>query len=110
MTTLYIFRVESLKIKTRAGIAKLIGIVACLAGASTLAFYKGPHLKLLSHHHHILGYHKQHDQSHIPYGTWIKGCFLMLLSNTFWGLWLVLQVTLINCSSFGDPSTLNYAI
>ncbi|KAK2391093.1 WAT1-related protein [Trifolium repens] len=90
-----ILRVESLKIKTRAGIAKLIGIVACLAGASTLAFYKGPHLKLLSHHHHILGYHKQHDQSHIPSGTWIKGCFLMLLSNTFWGLWLVLQAFVI---------------
>ncbi|KAK2444928.1 WAT1-related protein [Trifolium repens] len=90
-----ILGVESLKIKTRAGIAKLIGIVACLTGASTLAFYKGPHLKLLSHHHHILGYHKQHDQSHIPYGTWIKGCFLMLLSNTFWGLWLVLQAFVI---------------
>ncbi|WJX34606.1 hypothetical protein P8452_22705 [Trifolium repens] len=86
-----ILGVESLKIKTRAGIAKLIGIVACLARASTLAFYKGPHLKLLSHHHHILGYHKQHDQSHIPSGTWIKGCFLMLLSNTLWGLWMVLQ-------------------
>jgi hypothetical protein len=110
MTTLYIFRVESLKIKTRAGIAKLIGIVACLAGASTLAFYKGPHLKLLSHHHHILGYNKQHDQSHIPSGTWIKGCFLMLLSTTLWGLWMVLQVILVNCSPFGDPSTINYAI
>ncbi|XP_045803284.1 WAT1-related protein At5g64700-like [Trifolium pratense] len=83
-----ILRVESLKIKTQAGIAKLIGIVACLGGASTLAFYKGPHLKLLSHH--ILGYNK-HDQSHIPSGTWIKGCFLMLLSNIFWGLWMVLQ-------------------
>ncbi|KAK2391094.1 WAT1-related protein [Trifolium repens] len=86
-----ILGVESLKIKTGAGIAKLIGTVACLAGASTLAFYKGPHLKLLSHHHHILGYHKQHDQSHIPSGTWIKGCFLMLLSTTLWGLWMVLQ-------------------
>ncbi|XP_045819231.1 WAT1-related protein At5g64700-like isoform X3 [Trifolium pratense] len=84
-----ILRVESLKIKTRAGIAKLIGIVACLAGASTLAFYKGPHLKLLSHH--ILGSNKQHDQSHIPSSTWIKGCFLMLLSNTLFGLWMVLQ-------------------
>ncbi|CAJ2641590.1 unnamed protein product [Trifolium pratense] len=88
-----ILRVESLKIKTRAGIAKLIGIVACLAGASTLAFYKGPHLKLLSHH--ILGSNKQHDQSHIPSSTWIKGCFLMLLSNTLFGLWMVLQAFVI---------------
>ncbi|AES72790.1 WAT1-related protein At5g64700 [Medicago truncatula] len=86
-----LLRIESLKIKTVAGIAKLVGIVACLGGAATLAFYKGPHLQLLSHHHHLLGYHKQHDQSHSPSGTWIKGCFFLLLSNTFWGLWLVLQ-------------------
>jgi len=87
-----------LRIKTGAGIAKLVGIVACLGGAATLAFYKGPHLKLLSHHHHLIGYHKQHDHSHSPpSGTWIKGCFFLLLCNTFWGLWLVLQVTLINC-------------
>lgn len=92
MRILY-FRVESLKIKTAAGVAKLIGIVACLAGAAILAFYKGPHFKLLSHYH-LLGYHKiQEQQSHAQSsGTWVKGCFLMLLSNISWSLWLVLQV------------------
>jgi len=41
---MWYFRIESLKIKTGAGIAKLVGNVAC--GAATLAFYKGPQLKL----------------------------------------------------------------
>lgn len=89
------FRIESLKIKTSSGIAKLIGIVACLGGAATLAFYKGPSLRFLSHFH-LLDYQKslQH-QGHAQSGAWIKGCFIMLLSNTFFGLWLVLQVILI---------------
>ncbi|KAI4317149.1 hypothetical protein L6164_025047 [Bauhinia variegata] len=87
-----LFRVEVLKVKSIPGIAKLFGIVACLAGAATLAFYKGPHFELLSHHH-LLGNHSSHQQESytLPSHTWIKGCFLMLLSNTFWGLWLVLQ-------------------
>ncbi|KAJ1429714.1 EamA domain [Sesbania bispinosa] len=90
-----LLRIESLNIKTKAGIAKLVGIVACLAGASILAFYKGPHFKILSHHH-LLGYHpSQQHQAHASSSKWIKGCFLLLLSNTFWGLWLVLQAFVI---------------
>lgn len=83
-----------LRVKTPAGIAKLAGVVACLCGAATLAFYKGPHLELLSHFHFFLGYHKsqQHQGRVLSGSSWIKGCFLMLLSNTFWGMWLVLQV------------------
>lgn len=83
-----------MRVKTTAGAAKLAGVVACLGGAATLAFYKGPHLELLSHFH-FFGYHKtQQIQGHVLSGSssWIKGCFLMLLSNTFWGMWLVLQV------------------
>lgn len=90
---LYYFRIEVWKVKTAPGVAKMVGIVACLGGAATLAFYKGPHLELLSHFH-FFGYHKsqQHPGRVLP-GSWIKGCFLMLLSNTFWGMWLVLQVS-----------------
>ncbi|PNX85205.1 auxin-induced protein 5ng4-like, partial [Trifolium pratense] len=33
-------RIEVLKVKTAAGAAKLAGVVACLGGAATLAFYK----------------------------------------------------------------------
>ncbi|MED6176042.1 hypothetical protein PIB30_084160 [Stylosanthes scabra] len=100
-----LLRIESLKLKTTPGIAKLIGIVACLGGAATLAFYKGPHLKFLSHYH-ILNYHKTQQQQqhghHAQSHTWIKGCFFMLVSNTFWGMWLVLQAFVIK----GYPSKL----
>lgn len=89
------FRIEVLRVKTAAGAAKLAGVVACLGGAATLAFYKGPQLELLSHFHFLGNYHKtQQHQGHVLLSgsSWIKGCFLMLLSNTFWGMWLVLQV------------------
>lgn len=88
------YRMEVLKPRTTPGMAKLVGILFCMAGAVILAVYKGPHFNLLGshklfHHHNI-----QEHEAHVPSGkTWIKGCFLMLMSNIFWGLWLVLQVT-----------------
>lgn len=93
-----------MRVKTAAGAAKLAGVVACLGGAATLAFYKGPQLELLSHFHFLGNYHKtQQHQGHVLSGSsWIKGCFLMLLSNTFWGMWLVLQTFIIK----GYPSKL----
>ncbi|KAG5015705.1 hypothetical protein JHK85_021841 [Glycine max] len=86
-----ILRIENLKVTSTSGVAKLVGVVACLTGSAILAFYKGPHLEVLSHYH-VLGYHKnQQHLGRVASGTWIKGCFLLLLSNTFWGMWLVLQ-------------------
>ncbi|KAK7369448.1 hypothetical protein VNO80_11486 [Phaseolus coccineus] len=97
-----LLRIEVLKVNSAAGVAKLVGVVACLTGAAILAFYKGPHLELLSHYN-LLGYHK--SQEHLGQAasrSWIKGCFLMLLSSTFWGMWLVLQTFVIK----GYPSKL----
>ncbi|OIW15360.1 hypothetical protein TanjilG_26733 [Lupinus angustifolius] len=85
-----LLRIEIFKISTSAGIAKLVGIVACVAGVTTLALYKGPPLEFLSHYH--LSYHESNQlQTHESSSTWIKGCLLVLLSNSFFGLWLVLQ-------------------
>ncbi|KAE9608721.1 putative EamA domain-containing protein [Lupinus albus] len=87
-----ILRIEYLKITTSAGIAKLVGIVICVAGVATLALYKGPRLEFLSHHHILSSYHETKQlHGHESSVTWIKGCFLLLLSNSFFGLWLVLQ-------------------
>ncbi|WCJ31657.1 nodulin MtN21 /EamA-like transporter family protein [Euphorbia peplus] len=87
-----LLRMEVLKWRTSAGMAKLVGIGACLGGAATLALFKGPHLRLSCHHHMFGGTQSDHTII-IPSSntTWIKGVFLMLMSNTFWGLWLVLQ-------------------
>ncbi|XVE86605.1 hypothetical protein DITRI_Ditri18aG0047400 [Diplodiscus trichospermus] len=87
-----LLRMEVLRLKTSAGIAKLVGIVICLAGVLTLALYKGPHMKLFCIHHLFEHHHSQALHSQSSSGeTWIKGCFLMLMSNSCWGLWLVLQ-------------------
>ena len=92
-------RMETVKLRTSSGMAKIAGVLICIAGAATIAFYKGPHLQLMLHHH-LFGHHTSHEhQSHVSSGaTWVKGCLLMLMSNTFWGLWLVLQVVLFYCT------------
>ncbi|OWM76398.1 WAT1-related protein At5g64700 [Punica granatum] len=88
-----LFGMETLKLRSSSGVAKLVGIVVCLGGAATLAFYKGPQFRLWAHHHLHQAY-----QSHVSSGkTWIKGCFLMLSSNTFWAIWIVLQGKVMKC-------------
>ncbi|KAG9151721.1 hypothetical protein Leryth_002014 [Lithospermum erythrorhizon] len=84
-----LFRMEKVNVKTKAGLSKLAGVALCVGGVATIAFYKGPFLKLLLHHH-IFNFqlHAHADSSN---SNWIKGVFLMLLSNTCWGLWLVIQ-------------------
>ncbi|TXG60514.1 hypothetical protein EZV62_015087 [Acer yangbiense] len=87
-----LLRMEVLKLKSVPGLAKLVGIVICMGGAVTLAFYQGPQFTLFCHHHIFGHLTTPQIEAHISSGkTWIKGCFLMIISNTFWGLWLVLQ-------------------
>ncbi|CAK9140146.1 unnamed protein product [Ilex paraguariensis] len=79
------------KLRTIPGLVKIAGIIICMLGAATIAFYRGPYLKLMLHHH-LFRHHTQQHQVFVPSSkTWAKGVFLMLLSNTCWGLWLVLQ-------------------
>ncbi|KAJ6424311.1 hypothetical protein OIU84_025158 [Salix udensis] len=91
-----LLRMEVLKFRTVSGIAKIAGIVACIAGAATLALYKGPHFNLLCLHHLFESHSSQGIISHVPSSqTRIKGCSLLFLSNILWGLWLVLQVRVL---------------
>ncbi|KAJ8769520.1 hypothetical protein K2173_005123 [Erythroxylum novogranatense] len=91
-----LLRMEVLKLKTSSGITKLAGILICMSGVATLAFYRGPifHFPCL---HDLFGHHRnQVLEAHVSSGkTWVKGCFLLLMSNTFWGLWLVLQARIL---------------
>ncbi|KAM3361168.1 WAT1-related protein isoform X1 [Capsicum galapagoense] len=80
------FRMESICYKQSHGIAKIIGTVVCVAGALVYAFVNGPPLYPESHK-------KIHYQTSIgtSKGEWIKGSLIMLLANTMWSLWLILQ-------------------
>ncbi|MBA0550666.1 hypothetical protein Golob_021593 [Gossypium lobatum] len=70
------------------------GIVACMAGVVTLAFYKGPALKPPFHLHNFRPHSGAQDGDHDHASSaknWIIGCFLLLASCICWALWLVLQ-------------------
>ncbi|KAL7254664.1 hypothetical protein ACSBR1_008921 [Camellia fascicularis] len=90
-----LLRMEKLKLRTIGGVAKVAGIMLCMGGVATLAFYKGPYLKPFLHNYHPFDSNNNssqqgHDNS--PGENWIKGCFLMFLSNLCWALWIVYQV------------------
>ncbi|KAJ6858089.1 WAT1-related protein [Populus alba x Populus x berolinensis] len=83
------------------GFAKIVGIIACIAGAITLALYKGPHFNLLCPHHLFESHNSHGIVSHAPSSqTRLKGCFLLFVSNILWGLWLVLQCFLSTIQLF----------
>ncbi|KAK6259020.1 EamA domain - like 9 [Theobroma cacao] len=90
-------RMEKVTVKTVPGIAKVAGIMVCMAGVVTLAFYKGPVLQPLCHLH----FQPHSGQDHHADGQgssgkkWILGCFLLLVSCICWALWLVLQAQIL---------------
>lgn len=84
---------ESITIKHLHGMAKVLGAVVGVCGALVFAFVKGPAIKLCWYS----GTEKPNSNSSILGSSaveWIKGSLLMLLANTAWSLWLVLQVSL----------------
>lgn len=84
---------ENVKLRTSPGIMKFGGLILCIAGVATTALFKGPLLKLLVHHHLISNPIREMQQDQAPAAdTWIKGVFLMMLSNVTWAFWLLLQV------------------
>ncbi|XP_073158030.1 WAT1-related protein At5g64700-like isoform X2 [Henckelia pumila] len=94
---------ENIKLRTIGGIMKFGGLSLCIAGVATIAFFKGPLLKLLVHHHLISSRIREMRRGEDPAAdTWIKGVFLMMLSNVTWALWLLLQGRLLK----GCPSKL----
>ncbi|BFG35186.1 hypothetical protein CerSpe_214600 [Prunus speciosa] len=94
-----LLRMEKVKIKTAAGIAKVAGLVVCMTGVAVLCFYKGPQLKPFLHLHLLESHysHQGQQQAHASSSghRWIIGCFLLLVSIICWSLWLVLQAQLL---------------
>lgn len=76
--------------KTRAGIAKLLGTIICLIGATLLTFYKGVALTNASHKSlvskqqgiHNAGYSKK---------EWMIGSMAYLAGCLTWSSWFLLQ-------------------
>ncbi|KAM0834545.1 hypothetical protein ACQ4PT_063536 [Festuca glaucescens] len=88
-----LLRMEVVKPRSPSGIAKLTGVVLCLAGVVLIAFYVGPSLNPVNHHRALAAAHAEGGDT--TRGTWIKGTFLMVLANVTWSLWIVLQAALL---------------
>ncbi|KAL4644070.1 hypothetical protein ACB092_02G136700 [Castanea dentata] len=103
VTTLFfavLLRMEKVTMRTNPGIAKVAGLIVCMAGVIILAFYNGPQMKPLIHHP-LFGHHNNQDhQLHVSSGkNWTLGCFLLFISIICWGLWLVLQAQVLKSYS-----------
>ena len=85
-------RMESINIKQLHGLAKVLGSVVGVSGALVFAFVKGPPINFM--HWHTTTEKPNTDSSIHSCSTreWIKGSLIMLSANTFWSLWLILQV------------------
>ena len=80
-------RMEVVNLKSAYGIAKVTGIALCLAGVFLIAFFAGPSLGPINHHH---AFHSGQTSSAPPGRlTWIKGTFLKILGDIIWSLWNV---------------------
>ncbi|CAI9109091.1 OLC1v1008833C3 [Oldenlandia corymbosa var. corymbosa] len=90
-----LFRMEKLNGRTIPGIIKIFGILICLGGAITIAFYNGPPYLRLLMHNHLLNIHSEEGNQGQNIAssstTWVKGVFLMLVSYLFWSFWLLFQ-------------------
>lgn len=82
-------RLEQININKRYGLAKVVGTVGSIVGATVLTLYKGP--PLLSHQPHLtLGAITSSSQIL----NWTLGCVYILGNCLAWSGWMVLQV---NC-------------
>ncbi|KAI3464684.1 hypothetical protein Pfo_021347 [Paulownia fortunei] len=84
------FRMESLSIKQRHGMAKVIGSTLGLSGALLCTFARGPAMYSESQKD-ILHLSKQSYSK----GDWVKGSLIILAANVAWCSWLIMQGPLI---------------
>lgn len=91
---------ENIAIKQWHGRAKVLGSVMGVSGAFVFALVKGPPLKFMS------SWYKDNQKEALGPNSkfsskeeWVKGCIIMVSANTFWSLWLVLQVLSLSLSN-----------
>ncbi|WVZ58651.1 hypothetical protein U9M48_008896 [Paspalum notatum var. saurae] len=90
-----LLRMESVKLRSLPGIAKITGVALCLAGALVIACYTGASLSPVNHHRAFGAHAASHGSKAPSRGIWIIGTFLMFLSNVTWSLWMVLQAVIL---------------
>ncbi|XP_010268621.1 PREDICTED: protein WALLS ARE THIN 1-like [Nelumbo nucifera] len=88
-----ILRIEQVRLNRKDGIAKVVGTLSCVAGASVITLYKGPTIFRPSPHLHqtplllSLGDAKGKN--------WTLGCIYLIGHCLSWSAWLVLQAPVL---------------
>ncbi|KAK7314614.1 hypothetical protein VNO77_33141 [Canavalia gladiata] len=87
-------RLEEANITRRDGLAKVIGTIACVGGATIITLYKGPPL-LHQQMDQIQGDTSEVDQSSPKMQNWTLGCIYLLGHCLSWAGWMVFQAPVV---------------
>ncbi|XP_019195072.1 PREDICTED: WAT1-related protein At1g43650-like [Ipomoea nil] len=89
--TSIIFRVEKLRLNTKDVKVKLMGAMICLAGALTIALYKG---KTFHFSHTNANLQAVAATYHVMKPNWKRGTIFLVCSCLCYGFWLIIQAKL----------------
>ncbi|OMP10775.1 Drug/metabolite transporter [Corchorus olitorius] len=87
-------RLEHINIARRHGLAKVLGTIASIGGATVITLYKGPLLLHLSNNS-TQGYSLEEEISAKKMQNWTWGCIYLLGHCLSWASWLVFQAPVL---------------
>ncbi|KAJ3692403.1 hypothetical protein LUZ60_012753 [Juncus effusus] len=88
-------RLEQVNVNKIYGIAKVIGTVVSIGGATTITFYKGLPLLNSSYQPHNIKILEYISASSNPILNWTLGCAFIIGNCLAWSSWMVLQVPVL---------------
>ncbi|KAK4796988.1 hypothetical protein SAY86_029314 [Trapa natans] len=83
-----LLRMETVRLKSWRGRAKVIGTLICVGGSLTFTFWKGRCFTFVKRP--LIHRYASTEPRHVE-EDWIKGTALILLSHVTWSLWLIFQ-------------------
>ncbi|KAK6261390.1 hypothetical protein QUC31_007206, partial [Theobroma cacao] len=86
-------RLEQINIAKRDGMAKVLGAIASVGGATIITLYKGP--LLLHQSNTTQGHSMEEDMSSKNMQNWTWGCIYLLGHCLSWAGWLVFQAPVL---------------
>ncbi|KAH6778770.1 hypothetical protein C2S52_010007 [Perilla frutescens var. hirtella] len=82
---------ESLRLSSGRGRAKVVGTLICIGGSLIFTFWKGESVLKTSGRGALLHVSGNDEPSGHQHQNWLKGSLLILISFVSWSIWLILQ-------------------
>ncbi|RLN03214.1 protein WALLS ARE THIN 1-like [Panicum miliaceum] len=86
-------RIEKVRLDRRDGVAKVVGTLACVAGASVITLYKGP--TIFGPEAASSGLEVATGEVSVSNKNWTLGCVYLIGHCLSWSAWLVLQAPVL---------------